>query len=52
MLDDYIDPPCDEFRDETLDWIDDLHREIEEDEADALHAFECRIYNETERRYA
>lgn len=51
MLDEHIDPPCDEFHDETLDWLEDLRREIEEDEAAALHSYECRIYNEPNRRY-
>ena len=54
MLEKEIDPPVDfwpEDRDETLDWLDDLARETEEDEAAALHSFECRIYNELERRY-
>jgi hypothetical protein len=37
---------------EYSDWLDDLAREYEEDEAAALHAYECRIYNEPDRRYA
>ena len=52
MLDENIDPPCDEFREDTLDWLDDLQQEIEEDEAAALHSFECRTYNEKDRRSA
>ena len=54
MLEKEIEPPVDfwpEDRDNTLDWLDDLAREIEDDEAAALHSFECRIYNELERRY-
>ena len=46
-----IDPPCDDENDETLDWLEDLAREYQEDEAAALHSFECRVYNELDRRY-
>lgn len=52
MLEKDFDPPADFWnhpRTENLDWIMDLERETEEDEAAALHAFECRIYNEPNR---
>ena len=54
MLEKEIDPPVDfwpEERNETLDWLEDLAREYQEDEAAALHAYECRIYNELDRRF-
>lgn len=51
MLDKDIDPPDDIWDDlrNDMSWLDDLANEYEEDEAAALHAFECRIYNETNR---
>lgn len=54
MLEKDIDPPADiwDELETNSDWIDDLAREYEEDEAAALHSFECRIYNEKDRRYA
>ena len=53
MYQEIIDPPADVWGKnhlDTLDWLDDLAREYAEDEAAALHSFECRVYNELDRR--
>ena len=54
MYKEIIDPPDDIFpeEDESLDWLDDLAQEYAEDETAALHAYECKIYREPNRRYA
>lgn len=36
---------------EFENWLDGRMREQEEDEAAALHAYECKVYNERDRRY-
>lgn len=54
MYREIIDPPDDVWPEEdtTLDWLDDLAQEYAEDEAAALHAYECKIYGDKQRKYA
>ena len=57
MYQEIIDPPEDFWPEDhkDLSWLDDLARdeanEYYDNEAAALHAFECRIYGEPHRRY-
>lgn len=50
MLDKHIDPPCDQWeKEEDLNWIDDLYEEYSSVD-DALYTYECKVYNELNRR--
>ena len=52
MLDKHINPPCDIWEDQDFnDWIDDLYKEwINKNEDVELHNYECRVFNELDRR--
>lgn len=52
MLDKHIDPPVDEWdlhdrKSESHDWVDDLFNDTIEI---ALFNYECKVYNELDRR--
>lgn len=51
MLDKHIELPCDLWDDLTndCDWIEDLYEEWQSKE-EALHNYECKVFNELDRR--
>ena len=53
MLDKHIDPPYDLWIEEhDLSWIDDFYEDYftERDIEIALHNYECKVFNELDRR--